>query len=55
MTQKKLTPEQQQRAFREAARAAECDESETAFEEKLKAIAKAKPPASRPPNRDPKS
>jgi hypothetical protein len=29
--------------FKDAARAAGCDESEAAFEEKLKAIAKAKP------------
>jgi hypothetical protein len=41
--QVRKTPESQSKAFIETARKAECDESEAAFEGKLRRIAKAMP------------
>ncbi|MDE1903226.1 MAG: hypothetical protein KGI46_05170 [Alphaproteobacteria bacterium] len=49
MKPKKATDQRQK--FIEAARKAEADESETAFEAKLKKIAKAKPKESAPKGR----
>ncbi len=44
----KADPDQHAR-FLETARALGCDENEAAFDEKLKVIAKQKPPPAKPP------